>query len=471
MDAKKKTLIALLGTLGMVLAVPSSIGILAFSLPSVYGNTFYGGMKDKLALLEKKQDNRIIVVGGSSVPFSLDCTLIKQELPDYNPIDFGLYASLGTSMMIDLVYDSVQKGDIVILSPEQSSQTLSTYFNAVEAWKALDGDLGYIWKINGDDRASMLGSLPGYVADKARYLNQGIPDPDGIYRHASFNEYGDISAERIGNIMEGGLDSNAKISFDEDIISKDFIAKMNAFGTKCWEKGAKLYYRFAPMNREAIDEQSKLDGYYDYLNNSINFPIMGDPRNSVLEKEWFYDTNYHLNSSGAIKYTKELIRDIKLLLKDTSKTNIDDPVMPPLAPQEDYHGDDSDSGCFLFEKKGDAYFIVGLSDQGKTKTRLILPTYYDEMPVKGFAATLFQDNHQIEEIVIQRNIRRIEDHSFASSSLKRLILDINDPSLIAVGDKLLDGCSADIYVRKEKLNDFLVNYFWAPYADRIKALD
>ena len=65
----------------------------------------------------------------------------------------------------------------------------------------------------------------------------------------------------------------------------------------------------------------------------------------------------------------------------------------------------------------------------------------------------------------------MEDYSFASSSLERLILEIEDPSRLMVGSHLLDESNADIYVKKERYNDFLVSYFWAMYANRIKPLD
>ena len=471
MKEKSKVIIGLSSVLVLLLLVPISLSVLTFALPSVYSSTFYGGMANKLALLKKKENRRIIVIGGSSVPFSIDSSLIKKELPDFDPVDFGLYASLGTTMMMDLAKEDIQKGDIVILSPEQSNQTLSMYFNVSEAWKALDSNLDYVFRLNNESKKKMMGASATYVGDKYRYLTSSLPTPSGIYSASSFNEYGDISAMREYNIMPAGVDNNSKIVFDKGVIEKDFISYMNDFYKTVWNKGASLYYRFSPMNIDAIKGEEGIDSYYDYLDSKLLFPIMGNPHNSVMEKEWFYDTNFHLNSFGAKKFTKALVQDIKLTLKDNSKTEIEDPVMPILPIPEIIEGDNSDSSCFTYYEQDGSYLINGLTMEGQKKERLVIPVSYNDKPVVSFPSSLFKGNKIIKEIVIQPNIRSMEDYSFASSSLERLILEIEDPSRLMVGSHLLDESNADIYVKKERYNDFLVSYFWAMYANRIKPLD
>ena len=469
MKAKTKLIISLAVTGIMLISVPASIASMAFALPSVYSSTFYGAMKGKLDLLkEKKEGTRVIFIGGSSVPFSLDCSLIKQELPSLEPIDFGLYASLGTTMMLDLAKQDIRKGDIVIITPEQSEQTLSLYFNADEAWKALDCDTSYFHRLASGKKAALLSAMPRYVADKIKYSKDRL-DPTGIYKASSFNEYGDVSASRPYNIMPDGIDANQRISFAKESISKDFVSYLNDFHKDVWGKGAKVYYRFAPANEEAVENKDEVDAFYEHLASSLRFDIMGDPHRSIMEKQWFYDTNYHLNSSGAIKFTKAVIQDLKLLLSDTSKTNIEDPELPPLSPVDYVHGDDSDLPCFEFGDSKETYFIESLSELGKTKERIVIPTYYQEKPIVEFRQSVFQNAKKLKEVVIQGNIRSILDDSFANSSLERIVIQSTDPASISIGKGLLNDCAADICVPKDSLNDYIVHYQWAPYASRLKA--
>ena len=110
-----------------------------FGLPAQYDESFLGELGDKCTLLAESESPRIVLVGGSSLAFGVDSTLLEQEFPGYRVVNFGLYAALGTQLMLELSDGQFRAGDIVILSPEQQEQTLSCYFNAESTWQALDG--------------------------------------------------------------------------------------------------------------------------------------------------------------------------------------------------------------------------------------------------------------------------------------------------------------------------------------------
>ena len=71
-------------------------------VPPQYEDTFLGEMKYKMKRLTQTQGKRIILVGGSSIPFSVKSRLIEESFPEYNVVDFGLYADMGTTIMLDL---------------------------------------------------------------------------------------------------------------------------------------------------------------------------------------------------------------------------------------------------------------------------------------------------------------------------------------------------------------------------------
>ena len=45
---------------------------------------------------------------------------LEKELPGYRVINYGLYAGLGTAVMLDLAEPHIRAGDIVVFLPEQS---------------------------------------------------------------------------------------------------------------------------------------------------------------------------------------------------------------------------------------------------------------------------------------------------------------------------------------------------------------
>ena len=74
--------------------------------------------------------------------FGVDSALMERELPGYTVVNFGMYAALGTTVMLDLSQDLVREGDIVILIPEQQEQTLSGFFDPAVMWQGADGEIG-----------------------------------------------------------------------------------------------------------------------------------------------------------------------------------------------------------------------------------------------------------------------------------------------------------------------------------------
>ena len=74
--------------------------------------------------------------------FDCDSALMDDFFPSYEIVNFGMYAGLGTKAVMDLSENYIHEGDIVILSPEQSEQTFSDYFNGEYMWQAADGAFG-----------------------------------------------------------------------------------------------------------------------------------------------------------------------------------------------------------------------------------------------------------------------------------------------------------------------------------------
>ena len=467
---KKGLIISLSVSMSVVLlAYPLTIGINAFILPSVYGDTFLGEMKEKIKLLKETDGKRIILIGGSSVPFGVKSSLIEENIANYKVINFGMYASLGSNVMLDFAKARINQDDIVIFMPEQNVQTLSMYYNGKALWQALDGDFSSFWLLNHDTRQRMYGDLYSFSQEKFKFTFQNKLDlGDTIYQKSSFEKHGDIKEGLANyNIMYDQVDPTMNITFDENF-DENFLSYVNDFASYVRTKGAHMYYRFAPMNQKAIEDESTLDHYYEVLQDKLELDILGNPHDAILDSEWFYDTNFHLNDAGRIMNTKQLIKDIKLTLDDTSRTEIEDPEKPVIPEDENTKdGDNSDVDCFTYEEKEDYYVITSLLNE---KEDIVVPYRYNGKKVIAFSADVFASHKRIKTIRIQDNIRYLYDYSFnGCSALERIYLDNLNPSSINVSGNLLGGCNADIYVPKEAYSKYVQSYvFGAYYSDRIK---
>lgn len=414
--------------LAVILAEQVFFLICGFGLPVQFGDTFMGELKSKYERLKETSGKRIVLVGGSGVAFDCDSALMDDFFPSYEIVNFGMYAGLGTKAVMDLSENYIHEGDIVILSPEQSEQTFSDYFNGEYMWQAADGAFGMLRDLKSENFEAMLGNFPRFALEKLNYVMKGQkPQTDSIYQKKSFNTYGDIELDTCReNILPNGYDVNQKVRFTEDVVQPEFMDYMNDWAKRLEKKGAVVWYRYCPVNKLSVEDMDDLAAYDVFLRQKLDFPVIGNLENSLMEAEWFFDTNFHLNQPGKEVNTVQLIRDMKAMLGDDRAVTVELPEKP-------------------HRTWGD------VSAETRIWTAKDSETYQGE-----------------ETIVIPENVTQIEDYAFSNcAGLKQIVLEQKDPSKCIVGQHLLDGTGAEILVPQMSVDSYKRNYFWSVYAGRI----
>ncbi len=465
----KRSICAILITLLFLSAIPVSLVCVGFCLPSQYDNTYYAVLPKMYRKLENTEGKKIVVVGNSAIAFGLDPLLLEGETDGYTVCPFGLYGAIGTKAMMDLSRVNIREGDIVILAPEQMGQSMSLYFNSEYVWNAADGDFGILSHI--ENTGEMVGGFLGYVGRKYGYYSSGSkPSPTDVYAASSFDENCKMIYERAYNVLPLGYDAVERVSFDLSLFPQEFADYVNEYNAFLSKRGATLLYGFALVNVMGIAEgtaEEDIDAFYDRLDGLLDCEILGNPKEYILEKEWFYDSNVHVNSAGMTVYTDRLVRDLKAYLGDSSA---DDIVLPekPLPPDDGAAGENGkDAALFTYEESGNGWNITGLTEEGRAAASVEIPDFYEGKKVLSFDAAVFAGNTSIEEIRIGKYIYAIAGSSFdGCSSLKRLYLPAdNRPSECMVYLDLLKGASACmVYVPRSKLADYTNDYFWSRYA-------
>ena len=425
----KRTVRRIVATaLAVILAEQVFFLICGFGLPVQFGDTFMGELKSKYERLKETSGKRIVLVGGSGVAFDCDSALMDDFFPSYKIVNFGMYAGLGTKAVMDLSENYIHEGDIVILSPEQSEQTFSDYFNGEYMWQAADGAFGMLCDLKSENFEAMLGNFPRFALEKLNYVMKGQkPQTDSIYQKKSFNTYGDIELDTCReNILPNGYDVNQKVRFTEDVVQPEFMDYMNDWAKRLEKKGAVVWYRYCPVNKLSVEDMDDLAAYDVFLRQKLDFPVIGNPENSLMEAEWFFDTNFHLNQPGKEVNTVQLIRDMKAMLGDDRAVTVELPEKPHRTWGE-------------------------VSAETRIWTAKDSETYQGE-----------------ETIVIPENVTQIEDYAFSNcAGLKQIVLEQKDPSKCIVGQHLLDGTGAEILVPQMSVDSYKRNYFWSVYAGRI----
>ena len=440
----------------------------AFLTRSEFDESFVGALDDKLDRLYSIEEEKIVIIGGSSAAFGYDSEIIENHL-DMPVVNMGLYAALGTKLMLDLSRDAIREGDIVIIAPELDSQTLSLYFNASTTLKALDSSRHYLWDIPSEHRASLLGASFEFASEKLSYKIFGAPEFDGIYSSKSFNERGDIEVYRAENIMQEYYDENLPIRLDSDIFDSDFVEYLNEYISYCKSVGANVYFEFCPMNRMGLDEftstKEAFSRFEKYIKKNIDCTLIAsDIEDYIYEEGYFYDSNFHLNSAGATMHTVNVTRDLLLELGINKAIGVEIPS-PPALPEIEVRWTDYDenSECFEYAKmENGAYMIVGVKEEYLKRDSLTVPLGYDGYKVMAIGPRFLEGSSVTTLILTERtNIRHFATGAFiGAASLKDMYIyypaeeDIMPPADFV-------GTSLEFKVYIPENSGYKSGYFWS----------
>jgi len=463
---------------------------LAFFTPSVYHNTFLAELPEKYDRLSTLQGRRIVVVGGSSVAFGINSKQMQEQL-GLPVVNFGLYASLGSKVMLDLSRDAVHAGDIVVLAFEADNQTLSMYFNAESMWQAVDCDPKLLLHMGGDNLPQMAGGMFEYVKDKVYFLREGAPKIEGVYSKSSFDVLGDICYPRAKNIMPSGFDANNPVDFSKIEIEADFSDYVNEYIEELTDQGAEVCFSFCPMNDRAVSGNSQEDkeAFVKYLSDSFHCPMISRIDDYIYPSDYFYDTNFHLNDIGAPIHSQQLARDIAqhfdMELAQMKPPEMEETTEPPTQENSEEAEETIDpeinaefTDCFTYEAYYEAgWAIAGVTEEAIAARELGIPSYYEGQKVVAVLEGAFAGCDELEEIRIScagEDTVTIHDGAFSGlPALKRVVLDAEPTAIkISTGGLLKDVVSEPkFYVPKALYAKYVTDYYWSIYGNAIKPAD
>ncbi len=485
-----KKIIKLICMLLLLIMPFAAFAIVVESTESPYKETYLAELDVKIDRLRDTEGKRIIFIGGSSLPFGIRSALIEERLEGWSVVNFGLYATIGTKAMMDMARPYIKEGDIVILSPELSEQTYSLYFNPDALLEATDGISSSLSGIRLDDKVSLFYNYYKYAFNKLELTASGeIPGADeesrvGIYWKDSFDEYGEISAEREYNIMadRGYYDSTMPISVGEELFDTDFIEYVNDYCDYVKECGATVLFGFSPVNRLALDSSlMALGEFQDALGERIDCGFAWDIEDCAIHEGYFYDTNFHLNSAGAEYFTLGVvIKGLQNVLGIEDTSVIELPDIPKIeedgikpgtlengVPFDEYTGgiNTDYADRFEYKKVGDFYRIVSVKSEYRDMKECILPSVYDGITVNGIESNAFAGCVYLERVNIGTTYKIFNGHSFNECiELTEIYFFEEDGDSLSVdSEEFLSGCSRDVKLYIPEGSTYMSGYTWGNY--------
>ena len=274
---------------------------------------------------------------------------------------------------------------------------------------------------------------------------------------------------------------------DSSLLNQEFIDYVNDYVKYAEKKGATVYFNYSPVNASAI-RSSKVAriNFENSLKECLDCELLGNIEDYLIDERYFYDTNFHLNSSGAVYFSRMLSLSLKEKLGLEATTSLEIPAPPELPTEEvvtidtsaekvafeNYRGEPNNDflDYFNYTLVGSTYKIIGVKEEYLDVTEIILPSVFEGKNITAIAENAFEGCTKLKKIHIGITYKSLEVRSFNGCSALEGIylysLDGNKMTPAATG--LLDGASENALIYIPEGSNYMTGYTWSNYASRIK---
>lgn len=264
------------------------------------------------------QEKKIVFTSGSNTLFGMETNIIEKEL-GVPAVNMAIHAGLKTEYILYRVKNILNSGDIVILPFEYQNLTWDGKTEETYRDYVLTHDKEYFKKMSIKEQFNFITSITPYALIKSSIEQKRTliePEIGKGYNSITLNKNGDEAYK------EGTKTGFKTIPFELPNpynIETYGLLKIKEFSKWCKESNIKLFVTFP--NTVNLKEYYK-EPYTSYFNFLIEYfikndiEVIGKPADSLYPREYFYDTNYHMNSNGAKIRTYEFLDKFKKQIKE-----------------------------------------------------------------------------------------------------------------------------------------------------------
>lgn len=459
-----------LGSMVVIAIFPLiALFFLCFGLP-VYAQTYYAALEKQYDRLLAQEGNKVVLVGGSNVAFGVDVALFE-SLYGAPLVPLGLYGVFGIRAMLELSKANLQEGDTVILCPELTADSFDISLRMEPLLKATETRPDILWCACASDADDAFKSLIPFALTKSEYLLRGErPQNEGVYRYEMVDAYGEIApGSRPGNVMRTGYLTEPILSDISDV-GEDFFNYVNEYAADCRARGVTVLFSFPPVNAAALSRQGigeeQLYALYDGFSAALQCKVISDPVRYAYDYRYFYDTNFHLNDSGAVLRTVQLVRDLHLYEGENPMLSVELPP-PPEPVVETVDIDPSlpytDASLFLYEEENGYLIITGVREALYGADEIVLPVEHEGKYIVRLGAYALSACGSLRTVTVPVGITELSANCFDGCGQLTSIRILEDSGNdIAVYDGTFAGVHADcrILLVNGTKADFASDYFW-----------
>lgn len=284
-------------------------------LPPAYGDSENGQLGNKLDMLQKEQ-KKIVLFGGCSVWYGVIAEEAEKQFSGYEVFNLGVIGGTCALYQLDLILARMGEGDVLVHMPELASQfqLLADINFDARVFITLECNYDYISELDLSRYENVFSALSGFLGGRRTLMSAEDYVPATYAKGLdTLGERGDLFSERSGNFDNEGL----PYQFLEPYVYTASKAADRAFSvySAFAERGVEVLLGVAPMNSDGI-RLADGNAIWNMVKGGLsdkNTPakVFMELEDGLLEKRYFYDTNYHLSNEGAEIFTERVVSLIK----------------------------------------------------------------------------------------------------------------------------------------------------------------
>ena len=293
----------------------------------------------KLArMLANPNSKRAVIISGSSSFQGLSGEYLELLLgKEWTAVNFGTTRTTHIYLFLPVVGYYANENDVIIYAPENSIYEMGEPEFYWKTLRDIEGMYNVFRHLDISKYTRVLTSFSDF--------NRGTNDSVNRYTRAATqyermadvagNEYGEYDHKDRHQYMQSNLykdyydirldkwfvgkddkGSNAVVDL-ADITTDPYRSVMNDVIERAKINGAKVFYSFAPMADEAINEAAREGGINWYIafeqmikENFVFDGVLGDAENYIFNVKYFYNNAFHPNDYGRVFRTYRVYIDM-----------------------------------------------------------------------------------------------------------------------------------------------------------------
>ncbi|MBP5271058.1 MAG: hypothetical protein ILO42_08895 [Clostridia bacterium] len=319
----------------------SKLILMATRMPT-YASGRNGTYAIKFDWLKTAPGKKLIIVSGSNSAYGIDSPMLETKLKnagyEYSVVNYGQNASTPAAFYIEVCTNFMNPGDILVVAPELNKYQLG--YNEINAtlMQIFEGAYDAFSLVDIRHYIKMFATISAFN----KTCSTRTPQNYYTFTSDTVNRWGDYSLNKVGATSSwkttlDGYDNNGGKGTATYNTSTNCLNKRNSYS----DSGRTLYYpdeinrvydmaaargatvliSFPTIVRTCLTLASQENGGTEQTNliNAVDRYLHGTrisvPSRYIFERQYSYNSNYHLNTAGQALRTGYISEDIIAYLK------------------------------------------------------------------------------------------------------------------------------------------------------------